>query len=199
MPEISQPRKPREITREWMDYALSEAGICSHDAIRDINVERLGPHVQGLLSSICRVRISYEENNPDLPASVVIKFPPESEAAQELGSSYGAFERELMFYRELAGRSPIRTPKCYFSFMNERNFIYILVLEDVGGWTPAMQETGLTINQTRAAVRAISKFHGYWWDSKELESFKWMPEENRSSVHGFSDNGKISVRITGRS
>lgn len=190
MPEINQPRKPQEVTTGWMNYALCEAGICDAGAIRDIKVERLGPQAQGLLSSICRVRISYEAEEPGLPATVVIKFPPESEAAQELGNSYSAFERELMFYRKLAGRSPIRTPKCYFNFMDAENFIYILVLEDVGGWTPATQETGLTINQTRSAVQAISKFHGYWWDSEELEGLKWMPEENRSSVHGFGDNWK---------
>lgn len=171
-----------------MNYALSEAGICGPDAIRDIKVGRLGPHAQGLLSSICRVSISYVTEESGFPASVVIKFPPESKQAKELGNSYGAFERELRFYRELAGRSPIRTPKCYYNFMDTEKFIYILVLEDAVSWTHATQEKGLTINQTKSAVEAISGFHGYWWDSKELDDLKWMPAENRSSIHAFSDS-----------
>jgi hypothetical protein len=185
--DIKQPKNPQDITPGWINYALSEAGICGLGAIRDIKVERLGPHVQGLLSLICRVRISYIAEGSRLPASVVIKFPPESEQAQELGNGYRAFERELRFYRELAGRSPIRTPICYFNFMDAENFIYILVLEDEVGWSPATQETGLTINEMRSAVQAITRFHGYWWDSKELENLKWIPEENRSSIRGFSD------------
>ena len=82
-----QPKKPQEITPEWINYAFSEAGICNSGAIRDVKVEPLGPHVKGLLSSICRVRITYEPKEPELPASVVIKFPPEIEQRKKLRQS----------------------------------------------------------------------------------------------------------------
>jgi hypothetical protein len=187
---MKQPKKPQEITPEWIDYAFSQAGICNSRAIRDVKVERLGPHVKGLLSSICRVNISHEVNDSELPTSVVIKFPSELEERKNFGNHYHAFERELRFYRELAERSPIRTLKCYFNIMDVENGVYILVLEDVGSWMPGDQVKGLTINQTKSAVKAISKFHGYWWDSIELENLKWMPEENRDSIHLFCDNWK---------
>ena len=190
MSNIKQPKKPQEITPEWINYAFSESGICKFGTIKGVKVEPLGPHVKGLLSSICRVKITCEPKEPELPASVVIKFPPEIEQRKIFGNHFRAYERELRFYRELAERSPIKTPKCYFSVMDTENEDYILVLEDAGSCRVGDQLNGLSVNQTKSAVKAISKLHGYWWESTELENLKWMPEENRSSLHAFCDNWK---------
>jgi len=72
--------------------------------------------------------------------------------------------------------------------MDEANDEYLLMLEDARDWTPGDQVDGLTVNQTKSAVLAISKLHSYWWESKELEKLTWMPEENRDHEHAFHDN-----------
>lgn len=190
MPGNTHPESPLEITPGWMNYAFGEAGICGPGAIKDVRVEPLGPHVKGLLSTMCRVWISYETEEPELPSSVVVKFPSVSEVNKNFGNHFHAYERELRFYRELAERSPVRTLKCYFNVMDTENGVYILVLEDAGSWKAGDQLNGLTFNQTMSAVNAISKFHGYWWGSAELENLTWMPEENRESIHEFCDNWK---------
>jgi len=110
LPTIKNPKSPDQISKEWMDYALSQGGVCESGAISDINVEPLGPHVKGLLSSICRVNITYKTKTQNLPKSVVIKFPPERDENRSFGSNWGVYEREIRFYRELAKRSPIRVP-----------------------------------------------------------------------------------------
>ncbi len=185
---MKYPTKPAEITKEWMNYAFSEGGVCKSGAIHNIDVQPLGPHVKGLLSSICKVNISYKTKTQNLPESVVIKFPPERDENRSFGSNWGVYEREIRFYRELAKRSPIRVPKCYFTVLDDSNNNFLLMLEDAGDWIPGDQINGLTINQTKSAVVAIAKSHGYWWDSKELENFKWMPKENRSPLSAFRDN-----------
>ena len=188
MPEVTHPKKPSEITAEWMNYALSEAGLCENGDISDIDVQPLGPHIKGLLSSICRAIISYNTNPGDLPESVVIKFPPEREENKNFGNKMRVYEREQRFYRELADKTPIRIPKCYFSVMDEANNDFILMLEDARDWIAGDQLVGLTIKQTKSAVREISKLHSCWWDSGELKNLKWMPAENRDHVHAFNDN-----------
>lgn len=188
MSEITHPKKPSDITTEWMNYAFSEAGLCKPNTIMGIDVEPLGPHVKGLLSSICRVIISYKTPVQDLPKSVVIKFPPERDENRSFGSSWGVYEREIRFYRELANKSPIRIPKCYFTVLDDSNNNFLLMIEDAGNWIQGDQINGLSINQTKSTVTAIAKFHGYWWNSKELEELTWMPEENRDHVHAFKDN-----------
>ena len=188
MSEIKHPKKPSEITTEWIKYSFSEGGICESVAITDIQVEPLGTPVIGLLSSLCRVFITYETNKPELPQSVVVKFPSELEDNKNLGNNFRAYEREVRFYRELAQRSPIRVPVCYYNVLDKENDNYIIVLEDAGSWIPGDQVVGLNTFQTRSAIKAISKLHGYWWDSRELEKLDWIPGENIDSLHSFQDN-----------
>ena len=188
MPEIIHPKKPSDITAKWMNYAFSEAGFSARDEIAGIDVEPLGPHVKGLLSSFCRVNINYKSPVPNLPKSVVIKFPPERDENKSFGSNWGVYGREIRFYRELAKRSPIRVPKCYFTVLDEFNNNFLLMLEDAGDWIQGDQVNGLTINQTKSAVDAIAKFHAYWWNSKELQDLKWIPIENRSPLRAFHES-----------
>lgn len=188
MSHIKHPKKPGDITSEWMNYAFSEAGLCKSGSISAIDVQPLGTSVQGLLSSLCRVAITYEAKKPELPDSVIIKFPSELEENKNFASNIGAYERELRFYRELAARSPIRVPECYYNVIDEKDDNYILVLEDAGSWTQGDQLRGLTADQTRSAVKAISGFHGYWWGSPELEKLGWIPENNLDLIHSFRDN-----------
>ena len=188
MSEVIHPKKPSEITTEWMNYALSKAGFCRKGAITKIKVEPLGPHVKGLLSAICRVNIECNSLVQDLPKSVVIKFPPESDVNKNFGNKMRVFEREQKFYRELADRCPARIPTCYFTLMDEANNDFILMIEDGKDWTPADQVDGLTVNQTKSAVLEIAKLHAYWWQSDELEKLTWMPEENRDHIRAFNDN-----------
>jgi len=185
---IKHPKKPGDITSEWINYAFSEAGLCKSGSISAIDVQPLGTPVQGLLSSLCRVAITYESKSSELPDSVIIKFPSELEENKNFASKIGAYERELRFYRELAAISPIRVPECYYNVMDEKSDDYILVLEDAGSWTQGDQLRGLTVHQTRSALKAISRFHGYWWGSPELEKLGWIPEQNLDLIRAFRDN-----------
>jgi len=185
---INHPKSPDQITKEWMDYAFNEAGICNSGTISNIEVKPLGPHVKGLLSSLCRVKLNYDAYTQQLPNSVVIKFPSILEERKDFGNHFRAYEREIRFYREIAKNSPIRIPKCYFTVMEKETEDYILVIEDAGSWTPGDQLKGLTLKQTQSAVKEISKFHGYWWDSEKLSNLEWMPEENRDHIHSFKEN-----------
>jgi len=171
-----------------MNYAFSEAGLCKPGSVSAIDVQPLGTPIQGLLSALRRVVITYKAKRPGLPGSVVIKFPSELEENKNFASGFGAYEREIRFYRELSATSPLRVPECYYNIMDKKNGDYILVLEDAGSWTPGDQLKGLTDNQTISAVKAISGFHGYWWDSPELEKLRWMPEQNLDLINSFQDN-----------
>ena len=188
MPEIIAPKKPSDINTEWMNFVFCEAGLCSTENIESINIEPLGPHVKGLLSSFCRVNLSYKTQLPDLPNSVVVKFPPVKDENKSFGNNWGVFEREVRFYRELAQRSPIRVPKCYYTVLDDSDYNFLLMLEDAGDWSEGDQVQGLSINQTKSAVEAIARFHAYWWESKELSDLKWIPTENRSPLRAFHES-----------
>ena len=184
---IEHPRSANEITREWIAYALQEARVCKSTQVTGIEVESLGSEISGFLSSICRVSVAYDSPGPELPESFVIKLPPADGINREYAARFQANERELRFYRQIAPSSPIRVPKCYYTVMDEETDNYILVLEDEKDWTVGNQVQGLSRSQVEAAVRAISHFHAYWWDSPGLKSLDWMPHEYRDIRHSFAE------------
>lgn len=188
MPKITHPKTISQITKEWVQSIFNEVGLCDFGTIESIRVEPMGSDVKGFLSSMCRVEIVYKTDGPNLPPSVVIKMPPEQEMNREFAINFKANEREIRFYKELAPLTPIRIPICIYGYIDEYAGDYILVLEDEKEWTPGDQVSGLTELQTKTAVSKISKFHGKWWQSPQLEKLSWMPLQNRDLVNGYRDN-----------
>jgi thiamine kinase-like enzyme len=188
LPKITHPKNISQITKEWVEYIFNEAGLCNTGTIENINIEPMGTDVKGFLSSMCRIEIKYKTEDPNLPPSVVIKMPPEQEMNREFAINLRANEREIRFYKELAPLTPIQIPICIYGYINEASGDYILVLEDEKEWTPGDQVAGLTELQTKIAVGAISKFHGKWWQSPQLEKLSWMPQQNRDLAYGYKNN-----------
>ena len=50
-----------------------------------------------------------------VPATVIVKIEPPNEIFRRMGEEFHAFEREIRFYREVAGRVPVRLPKIYYT------------------------------------------------------------------------------------
>jgi len=80
--------------------------------VSQVKVERIGAEV-GFLDSLGKLTFRYEEVTDSAPASLVIKFSSSDETYQRIGSFYNAYEREFLFYEQLASCSPIRLPRCY--------------------------------------------------------------------------------------
>ena len=188
MTAIDHPKTANEITRDWIGFALEEAGICKNSQVIAIDVKPLGGDVSGFLSSICRVNLSYDSLGPGLPASYVIKFPPAEDINRKFAQTFRANERELLFYRQIAPGAPLRIPKCYYSVMEEETGNYVLVLEDEKDWKTGNQVEGLSRKQVETAIREIAKLHAQWWDSPKLKRLDWMPHQNRDIKSSFAEN-----------
>jgi len=68
------------------------------------------------MSLIVQVGIAYATAPPDgAPASLVAKLEPAAGAFREAERRFGAFDREIRFYREVAGRVPLRLPRIYYA------------------------------------------------------------------------------------
>ena len=74
--------------------------------VTDIRSERIAEGT-GFSALLYRLHLVGE----GVPSSVIVKLPAQSEArgAMEL---LGGYQRELSFYRHVAGRAPIQTPHC---------------------------------------------------------------------------------------
>src|ERR1700750_3310851 len=106
------------VTPQW----LSEAG---GGRVTDLRAEQIALDT-GFSSWLYRVHLAGDS----VPASVIVKLPAQSEAGQALGMM-GGYAREVAFYRDVAGRAPIGTPRVYVAAMAENLAEFVLVLEDM--------------------------------------------------------------------
>lgn len=97
------PEVPDELTAEWLSGALGWA-------ITGVDRQILGEGV-GFLGDIVRLHLTSDAQ--DAPASVIAKLPKKANRAT--GEMLGVYEREILFFQDLAQQVPARTPRIYFS------------------------------------------------------------------------------------
>lgn len=88
-----------------------------------------------MLSDLCRVTPTYEPasvaERPGVPSSLVVKFAASSDA-KEITDSYGGYQQEIRFYREIAPRlGTVRLGPCLYTAMSPTEQRYTLVFDDL--------------------------------------------------------------------
>jgi hypothetical protein len=177
MPSLALPRTIAEITPSWLSWALRTCGHLAQANIIAIAVQAIGQEV-GFLDGLARLHLRYDHDENGAPASVVVKIPARDAAYRQIGDRYHAYEREIRFYGDVAPRSPIRLPRCFYRGMDHASGAYLLVLEDLGALTAGDQVLGLSQPQAQAAVETIGRLHACWWQTPALEALDWMPHRN---------------------
>lgn len=171
---MKHPKTIEEITAPWMTAVLQNAGILRRATVGAVDVRAIGQGV-GFLSGRARVTLSYDQAEPDAPASVVVKLPSCIEEGMAFAESSHAYEREIRFYREVAPCTPIRVPRMFATIMEPANNDYILVMEDLKGLTAGDQVLGMSRAQVLAAVQTIAPLHAQWWNGDQRLKLPWVP------------------------
>ncbi|MEM7443911.1 MAG: phosphotransferase [Pseudomonadota bacterium] len=144
-------------------------------AVRTVEIEDLGGAGKGFMSGVARVALTYDNMGTPGPASVVVKLMAEEGLGKDIAMEGNVYARELMFYRSVAPRSPIRLPKCYYTVIDAEADDYAIVMEDAAGWYNADDVKGMDLADAEAAIRMIARFHARWWQSPDLATFDWVP------------------------
>lgn len=166
---------PEEITPEWMTHALRESGAIREASVKSLKKDILGEG-KGFLSSVVRVGIEYDTREEDAPLSVVVKIEPEEGGFREFGDELHAFQREIRFYREVAGNVPIRLPRVYHAVDEPPAFS--MVMEDLSSFTPGDQIVGMHERQVMNTVEEIARLQARYWNNEVLHKLEWMPDQN---------------------
>jgi len=171
----NNPLHPDQVTAEWINSALNEGGFIKNSSVIDIKTEILGDS-KGFLSSIVKVIIIYDKKEVSAPDSLVVKIEPESGPFREYGNELHAFQREILFYKEVAGNVPIRLPVIYFTVDEPPAFS--IVMEDLSHYEPGDQVVGMNLNQIRTTVENVGKLQAEYWNNGALGKLNWMPSTN---------------------
>ncbi len=177
MAGLGVPGTMDEITPEWLTGALREGGVISHANVIGAKKETIGAGV-GILGELARVTLSYDRSEAGAPRTLVAKIPTADPGGRAIANMLGYYEREVRFYREIAARCSLPSPKCYYTAMEPEQVRYVLLIEDLGGIRIGDQLAGCTLDEARMIVGNLASFHAQWWASPELDAFEWMPPAN---------------------
>ncbi|MHA2326395.1 MAG: phosphotransferase, partial [Promethearchaeota archaeon] len=175
------PKRTKRITSEWLNQVLHDSGYLEDVNIESISREPWGSG-EGFMSDMARLTITYDNESPNLPKTMIVKMPTTFRTAIAIGLQFNLYEKEIRFYTEVAPESPIRVPGLIYSDYDLDTKKYILILEDCSCYKMVDQVKGLNYEQTKQAIISIADFHARWWDAPDLFSFDWIPKPKDETI-----------------
>jgi Ecdysteroid kinase-like family len=174
---------PRQIDPEWMTGALLRAGAIHGAKVVDMTCAPIG---NGLVGDSYRYGLTYQEVEPDAPASVIGKFPAADPDSRRSGSAHLLYLREVSFYRELAHTLPIRTPRPFVAEIDPETDDFILILEDLAPFRQVDQLAGCSLEDAGTVLAEAAALHAPRWGDPALQSLDWLvarPARASATLH----------------
>ncbi len=161
-----------EFTADWLTQAF-EVEEMNYAPVISVNAERIAVG-EGFLGELARLHLSYGEGIPG-PATAIAKIPTTDGLLKPLGVMLGVYERESLFYEQVAPRLAIQKPAIYYNGRDNENENYALLMEDVGRYRSGDHLKGASLPEAQAAIKTAAQIHARWWDSEELALMDWVP------------------------
>ena len=170
---MNLPVHPDELTAPWLTEILRASGAVKRASVVAFAIEPMSAE-KGITGHLVRLYPTYDDAEPAAPASLVAKFSGLDAQLREIVHSMGFYEREVRFYRELAARTPIHTPTCYFADIDVAEGHSLILLEDLAPGRNGSWVAGSSIEEVELAVTEIAKVHAAWWRSPILDEKTWL-------------------------
>ena len=160
------PVSPEALTKEWLDQILDEsASLSEGERLESFSFENISEGV-GLLGIVVRVHLTYNKTGKG-PTSLVVKFATDAPENRELANTMNLYEREVIFFNEIAKGLEIPIPKCYFAAMDFDSGSDVIVLEDLFDYSLGDQIGGITAEQALMVVDVVAPLHAKYWGRGE--------------------------------
>ncbi len=145
---------PSTIDQIDADWVADATGL----GVTAVRSEIIGVGI-GVSSAVYRLHLE----GTDVPDTMVLKLHALDPAAVFTSSMLHMYEREVKFFDDLAGRSPIRVPCGYGGALSEDGATYYLLMQDVGGHRCVDQNLGMELADAERSVDALASWHAEFW------------------------------------
>jgi hypothetical protein len=156
-----------QINADWLRASIRPPDAATFSNLISVRAERLGEGV-GMLSSLHRLHLGYAPGAAPGPATVVAKLPSSVPEVLQMARAWGLYQREVLFYRDVAPTVGLRVPKAYVTEFDPETHDFAMVMEDLSSAASGDQITGLSLEHARLAVDGIASLHANWWNRPEL-------------------------------
>ncbi len=157
------PASAEDITAEWLRAAAPELS-----GVTAVTAERLGEGV-GMMTELHRLKLDYAAGGKPGPRTLVVKQQAATQGLRDVANAYGLYDREVLFYNEIAKTISVRSPRCYVAAVDPETHAFALIMEDMNTTVLGDQVAGLTPAQVKVAVDQVGALHARWWDRSELK------------------------------
>jgi len=171
----SFPNSPEELNAEWLTDKLGYE-------VESFDIEALGEG-GGLLGLVTRLHLKANEG----PKTLIAKFPTRTEENRAVATTYDMYGREYRFYTQVAPNVPLRAPTCFHAEFNAENSDFVLLLEDLQGFTLGDQVTGCSVEEAHQVIQSIAALHRNTWQPDHITDIKQhdMPYQRDGMIGGF--------------
>ena len=145
------PSQPEQLTAEWLGQSLGYK-------VNEFIAEPLGEGV-GVIGLVTRVNMKTDQGIK----TIIAKFPAAAAENRAVADLYSMYEREYLFYTQIAPDVPVHAPACYHAEFNGDNNDFVLLLEDLQGYRLGDQVLGCDVEEAELIVRALGAFHRSTW------------------------------------
>ena len=167
----SFPTQASDISVGYLSAALKASGFLSTGQIKSVEHTLIGT---GKMGDNARLSISYQNAPANAPATVIAKLPAADEQARAMAGAQGAYYNEVMFYRELAPLSPMKTPDIYASEISEDRSSFLLLMEDMSPAEPGSQLVGESLVHTQRALAEAAKLAASFYGKEEFTNREYI-------------------------
>ena len=189
---VHVPRNIDEITAERIGQALRAGGAANLPPVTAVRTRTIGA-ARGFMSVTVQVSIDYATAPADnAPASLVAKLEPADGGFRDAERRFGAFDREIRFYREVAGGVPLRLPRTYYA--DDSDDGKVLLLEDLCAYRPLDQVHGMRHDQVVFTAREVARLHAAFARPGALDGLDWLPLHDHFFDEGFADHWPAFAR-----
>jgi len=153
---------------DWLSQVLAAR-------ITALETEVIGAS-RGFVSTTWQLAMSTDPPG-QLPQRLVLKSESRDPEFREIGRQACCFQREINFYRHLAGRVPEGLPTIHATGSGADGDAWLL-MEDLTHLRAGDQVRGMTQRETRAVVRRIAALHASTWMDPALQGYDWLPSHS---------------------
>jgi len=189
---LAIPRTSDDFTPDWLTAALhANSRLPMRTIVQSLTLERIGQG-RGFAGSIRRLNVSYSGDS-EMPLTIVAKSPSTDLTIRDYAIRDGMYQRETMFYRELATEAGIPVPGCYFADLDPDSGDFVLLLEDLTALEEGDEITGCSLAQAALVVRSLARLHARWWNDGRVAGLDWIgrasgaPTENDTVQARYQD------------
>ncbi|MEO3859563.1 aminoglycoside phosphotransferase family protein [Acrocarpospora sp. B8E8] len=159
------------MTPQWLTDVLRRSVLPPDGAVADLRTEKIGT---GQLGECHRLVPTYDGDRGEAPPSLVAKLLSKDPASLEFARGARLHAVEVDFYRDVADRLAVRTPRCYHADVSADERDFVLLLEDIDPAEIQDQLTGTTTACAALAVRQAAALHASSWGRKDLLGLTWQ-------------------------